>query len=309
MLLPDFAASPLVTLKLNAIQSDFTSLVLPSGTSGLVEFAVSNNLRLTGTLPSELFTLNPKLQALRASGTLLSGTMPNMGVLNPPALTTIDLSYTAIDFCVGTRIPWTATLSVCFLHSTSAFYCPNAYPPACQTSAPLTPPPVTPPPVFVPVNPPIPATPISSPIGPTPVTAVPTGSAPIVIPIAQPFAQPTSPQPIPAPISAPIAAPIASTPIVEPTEPLFEPIAPIPQAIPEVVPIDVSGPIEASTPPIALNPVVSGPEQVPAVETPQLTPTSAPAEMIPGAEIPTPSSAARLSAPLIMVLFVFIDLL
>ena len=104
--LGDVVNQGFIGLYLDASNSSFTSISFPNGTSGLRSLTISNNPTLTGSLPGSLFELNPKLQTLSAFNTKLSGTMPDMGTLNPSVLTTLDLSDTDIDFCSGDRITW-----------------------------------------------------------------------------------------------------------------------------------------------------------------------------------------------------------
>ena len=177
----------IIGLSLDASNSKFTSISFPNGTSGLRSLAISNNPTLTGSLPGSLFELNPNLHALSAFNTKLSGTMPDMGTLNPSALKTLALSDTDIDFCSGDRITWNSSqLTSCQLEHTTAFNCTSEYPSICVITAP---PPVVPTaPVFEPqISQPI-STPVTIPITPeSPAVSTPTlPSHPDVGPISVP---------------------------------------------------------------------------------------------------------------------------
>ena len=203
--LPTLGTAPYIGLYIDVSNSSFTSISFPNGTSGLRTLYIGDNPSLTGSLPSSLFQLNPNIEVLSAFNTRLSGTMPDMGTLNPSELKTLDLSDTDIDFCSGDRITWTSSkLTSCRLEHTTAFNCTNEYPTSCVITAP--PPPVVPtvpdfePQISQPISTPV-ATPIASEI-PAPSATAPL-SNPDIEPVSVPIgAAPTTisePAPLPSP--------------------------------------------------------------------------------------------------------------
>ena len=186
-------SEPFCSVSLDASNSSFTSISFPNGTSGLQSLTIGHNPSLTGSLPRSLFERNPSLEVLSAFNTKLSGTMPDMGTLNPGSLKTLDLSDTDIDFCSGDRITWTSSrLTSCQLEHTTAFNCTSEYPSVCLITAP---PPVVP---TVPVFEPQPiSTPATTPITPeSPAISTPT-------PMSNPDVGPVSIGATPTPVSAP----------------------------------------------------------------------------------------------------------
>ena len=198
-ILGDVASSGYLALSLDASNSRFTSISFPNSSYGLRSLNIGNNPTLTGSLPSSLFQLNPSLEVLSAFNTKLSGTMPDMGTLNPGVLKTLDLSDTDIDFCSGDRITWISSkLTSCQLEHTTAFNCTSEYPSVCVITAP---PPVVPTaPVFEPQ--------ISQPI-----------STPVTTPIASEIPAPSTTTPLSNPDIGPVSVPIGAspTPISEPS--------------------------------------------------------------------------------------------
>lgn len=127
---------PPIRLSFSAINASFLSLNIQDG-QAIETLDLTNNTRLSGSLPSFIFENTSLLIELSASGTSLSGTMPNMGLLNPSAITRLELSNTGIDFCGGSRANWTSSsLNQCQLLATSASSCQYTYPTQCSISAP-----------------------------------------------------------------------------------------------------------------------------------------------------------------------------
>lgn len=232
--LPDFSATPNVSLSLAAPSSDFTSIFFPNASSGLTSLSLINLRRLTGSLPTSLFQFNTKLTSIWVNRTPFSGDMPDMGALNLTGLTTLYMPDTNIDFCSGTRTPWTSSTINCELLHTTAFYCPQLYPSRCTTSAPLIPPkaPVTPPQQEVPVPSFVTTPPPTLP--PTEITYPPVFISEPMAPedppsvIAQPvfFNEPITHAPPPT-MDAPIApSPITSLPTPITLQPTSTPVDP-----------------------------------------------------------------------------------
>lgn len=141
LVLPDYNLAPRLLLTVSAVRAKLTSLTLASAglTSSLQSLMLDNNTLLTGELTSSFFQSNPNLTMLSASNTKLSGTMPDMGVLKPTTLSTLDLSSTSIEFCSSGRSVWASSvLSNCHLDSSTAYLCPTTYP-NCSVSAPSAP--------------------------------------------------------------------------------------------------------------------------------------------------------------------------
>ena len=202
--MPNYSSTPLTSLTVITMNADFTTLVVPNTTSGILSLTIYNNPRLTGALPSSFFLDNPRLVTLNADNTQLNGVMPNMGAINSGSMETLRLSGTNIDFCSGTRSRWfiNGYLNCALLH-TSAYKCPNLYPSQCDISMPE--PPSAPVPVAsVPVDLPVPiSAPVVAPIAPT--------DAPVIsVPESQ--VTPVSVTPTTAPAVAPTAGPATSQP-------------------------------------------------------------------------------------------------
>lgn len=121
-----------VAISVFASNANFSSLTFAgSASKGLLYLDVSGNTYLTGKLPNSVFE-SSQLTTLKASSTLLAGTMPNIGALNPSSLTLLDLSNTPADFCSGMRTTWQSySLLSCSLINTSAQKCSSNYPKIC----------------------------------------------------------------------------------------------------------------------------------------------------------------------------------
>lgn len=153
--LPDFSGAPNLQLVVLAPDTRLSSLSFPfNATSALTSLVVDSNKKLTGTLPSSLFQLNPLLKRFSAHTTNLNGTMPDMGVLNPQDLEMLYLYNTRIDFCSRPRSPWSSNkLASCLVFGTNANDCLDYYPNVCtRDSFPPTKPPKSLPstPTFIP---------------------------------------------------------------------------------------------------------------------------------------------------------------
>ena len=80
--------------------NNFTSFSLPEYAGGfLANLDVSNNLNMVGTLPASLFNRTSTLFTLNASNTKLGGSLPDLGLNQPPYITVFDLSRTSINLC------------------------------------------------------------------------------------------------------------------------------------------------------------------------------------------------------------------
>ena len=103
---------------------------------------LSGNPEMQGNLDN-VFTFSSQLVTLSFSNTMMSGTMPNMGLVDTSNLYMLRLDKVAIDFCseVSNRISWnSSSLSSCSLLETNARDCPALYPSQCSTDAvPMTP--------------------------------------------------------------------------------------------------------------------------------------------------------------------------
>lgn len=143
LIFPDYTArTPALILGFYAVNTLFTSIDF-QGTSvaGISNLDLTDCSRLSGTLPSNLFGPTSSLETFKASGTALTGVLPNI-TSNASSLVTLDLSGTALEFCDavgGPRNAWTVSSSLqsCNLTATSAFNCRPLYPSQCLFSAPL----------------------------------------------------------------------------------------------------------------------------------------------------------------------------
>lgn len=116
---------------LNLSNNGFKKLSINATSAGsLLHLDISNNPKLTGTLPSFIFS--NQLALLNASRTGLTGSMPNYGT-GVSWLDTLDLSSTSIAFCTPTNRPDFAPtgLEVCSLANTNAASCRSKYPSQC----------------------------------------------------------------------------------------------------------------------------------------------------------------------------------
>lgn len=166
---------------LNASGNSFTKLAYDNDWASVTNsLDLSRNTLLTDSnLPVSIFSNTSRLKTLRASKTGIIGVFPALGDWDAPFLVELDFSdSTGIDFCSGTRSPWTnpESLQVCQLYHTTAANCTNKYPSICAISAIEVPP-------TAPVAPVAPGTPSSMPAAPgtpsaaqTP-TRPPTGAA------------------------------------------------------------------------------------------------------------------------------------
>lgn len=139
--LPDFSArSQPMGLRLLFSANSLQSISLAPGVESSLEWLfIDDNYALTGTLPAALFnTSQSRLKQLHARNTLISGIMPDFGLLQPP-LETLDLSSTSIDFCSGTRSAWNFGPSDCRLLMTNASQCAILYPSCSVTLTPTEP--------------------------------------------------------------------------------------------------------------------------------------------------------------------------
>lgn len=138
------AASRPFKLLLTAGANDFAGWRFHDDSASYLDtFSLGNNPSFLGAIPSSIFSGTSVLRSFSAVYPGVSGTMPNLGSASPPTLYNIQLAGTNIDFCSGSRAPWSAVIA-CNLGSTNAYYCRNYYP-NCLSS--LPPPAV---PVFVP---------------------------------------------------------------------------------------------------------------------------------------------------------------
>lgn len=126
---------PPFRIAFSAVNANLDAVAFQDALS-LLRLDLTNNARLTGTLPAFLFGNTSLLTSLSANGTALSGVMPDMGANSASILTVLQLANTGIDFCSGSRSNWTSsTLETCQLAETSASNCAYAYPSLCKVSA------------------------------------------------------------------------------------------------------------------------------------------------------------------------------
>lgn len=107
-------------------------LVADSSVPYLRSLEIANNENLKGRLPSGFFQSGSKLAVFKAYRTGLTGPFPSSsGVVNS-GFTTLDLSYTDVDFCASSVYPWASqNLVDCFLTGTNVDNCEGLYPDAC----------------------------------------------------------------------------------------------------------------------------------------------------------------------------------
>lgn len=130
------ALSPSYTASLNLSRNKLTNLTVDDSATYVLAFDVSYNTALTGTIPAIWFSNDSTLVALNAAHTSISGPFPNTSGFIEAPLRTLDLSYTAIDFCAYNRSIWTiVSLSSCSLVHTNASSCTVEYPSICDTQA------------------------------------------------------------------------------------------------------------------------------------------------------------------------------
>ena len=137
LVVPDGAAStalvyaPIVNVLLD--NNQLTKLTIsPTAYYYLSSLGVSNNVQLTGTLPSSLFGSTSILNNMNAANTSLNGLIADLGSSSPSLLYSLILSGSKIDFCSGARkvfVPF--SLSSCSLDSTTANTCEGYYPSMC----------------------------------------------------------------------------------------------------------------------------------------------------------------------------------
>lgn len=148
-----------LVLFLNVSSNYLTNLSVDSNVTYVQSIDLSKNFNLTGSVPDIFLSVNASLQVLKAAHTNLSGAFPNAASDDESGLETLDLSYTAIEFCGASRPAWTSTiLSDCLLLNTTASACATSYPTVCNTSS--VAPPTTP---AVPSAPSMPAGPVKPP--------------------------------------------------------------------------------------------------------------------------------------------------
>lgn len=129
-----------VALFLNVSSNHLTNLSVDSNVTYVHSLDLSNNTGLAGSVPSIFFSVNASLEVLKAAHTNLSGVFPAINSNDELGLETLDLSYTTIDFCSGSRTAWTSSiLSSCLLLNTNADSCASSYPAVCDTSSVATP--------------------------------------------------------------------------------------------------------------------------------------------------------------------------
>lgn len=148
--IPDLSlrlVNPPLRMTITGLETNLQSLTIhPNAASSLFALVLTNSSQVHGSIPSSIFGPSSIMNSFFVGGTLLAGPMPDMGALMPPALSTLDLSRTAIDFCSTPRTAWnTSFLSTCYLYSTSASQCRSLYPSSCiiSESAIVAPAPVT----------------------------------------------------------------------------------------------------------------------------------------------------------------------
>ena len=131
LIMPDLTVP--YSIQLYASAANFDSISFHENTPKyLLILDVTSNSRLTGTLPSALFSTPSIISILKAGNTNLTGVMPNMGSLLPTSLKTLSLPATSIDFCSGMRTLWNSShLTSCDLRNTTASTCSFWYPSNC----------------------------------------------------------------------------------------------------------------------------------------------------------------------------------
>lgn len=146
--LPDLSLSKQsLSLSITAPNCNFTTVNFTGAVGNvLMLLNLHSNSMLKGALPASLFDSSSILSNLTASGTLLSGTMPDLGALSPVKLRTLILDSTLIDFCSGARTAWAPEVfDTCTLTNTSASNCAGVYAVCTVTTNPSTTPPTAPP--------------------------------------------------------------------------------------------------------------------------------------------------------------------
>lgn len=126
---------PRVNLQLKLANNGFTSLSLSDTNSFLSVLDITENVNITGTLPSNLFE-SSVLNTFIATRTLLSGTMPQSTTLSNLAL--LDMRYSnGVDFCNPDSRPKfdPQYLVDCKLLNTRATGCVSKYPAKCFSIA------------------------------------------------------------------------------------------------------------------------------------------------------------------------------
>lgn len=121
-------------ISINVSRNNFSNLAVDASADYLLSIDVSENTKMTGSVPSIWFGSSSKLLDLAAGHTSLSGDFPSVsGILNIP-LRYLNLSFTPVAFCNGTRSPWSASnMTSCDLHQTAASQCADSYPAVCNT--------------------------------------------------------------------------------------------------------------------------------------------------------------------------------
>lgn len=130
---PDRSAP--ITIELVAADAQLNTLYIDNNAfDALLSLNVENNPNLTGTIPDSLFGNSSILESFGATGTNLSGTLPDMGMFTAPKLSLLNLGGTAIDVCSLQASNWsTNILTTCRLpKSFSIGGCQSMYPSICQ---------------------------------------------------------------------------------------------------------------------------------------------------------------------------------
>ena len=127
-------ANPL-QLTLDLSYNTLNNLTIAGNVTYVTYLDLTNNTALSGTIPAVLFSALSNVEIFLAPHTNLTGAFPQLsGALNT-SLRTLDLSFTSIDFCSGSRPAWSAvSLISCSLVSTNAGNCASSYPDTCEVS-------------------------------------------------------------------------------------------------------------------------------------------------------------------------------
>lgn len=135
--LPELQNNYLVSLRLS--NNKLTKLNIDASVAYVEVLDVSLNADLKGALPEVLFANNSQLVVLNATRTALSGDFLIIGGFVEAPLATLDLSFTAINFCSSDRTAWLASsLTSCDLTHTNASSC-SGYPQVCAVGNSINP--------------------------------------------------------------------------------------------------------------------------------------------------------------------------
>lgn len=121
----------------NLARNDLDAFTVDGSASYVVAVDVSENLRMTGSIPQAWLGSSSKIISFSAGRTSLSGSFPSVSVITAIPLRTLNLTQTPnIDYCSGSRSAmWlTPNLTRCDLSGTdAATLCPSKYPSVCTS--------------------------------------------------------------------------------------------------------------------------------------------------------------------------------